>query len=66
MEKYRERGVLSNMGAFAKVRKQDIDCPSEHLDSVGYETIFSAFVVLAVGVICALIHVLIENAFKCF
>ena len=66
MEKYRERGVLSNMGAFAKVRKQDIDCPSEHLDSVGYETFFSAFVVLAVGVICALIHALIENTFKCF
>ena len=49
------------MSAFTKVRKEDINCPSNHLESVGYETIFSAFVILGVGLICSLIYALVEN-----
>ena len=61
LAKYKDYGVLANMGAFTKVRKEDINCPSNHLESVGYETIFSAFVILGVGLICSLIYALVEN-----
>ena len=60
IEKYREHGVLDNMGALVRVRREDINCPTEHIDSVGYEIIFSAFIILGVGSICSLFYVMVE------
>ena len=64
INQYKEHGVLAKMGAFTKVRKEDIKCPSEHIESIGYDTIFSAFVVLGVGLICSLLYILAELTFS--
>ena len=64
INQYKEHGVLAKMGAFTKVRKEDIKCPSEHIESIGYETIFSAFVILGVGLICSLLYILAELTFS--
>ena len=60
ISRYKEQGVLANMGAFKKIRKEDINCLSDHFESVGYETIFSAFVILGFGLICSFFYVLVE------
>lgn len=60
IDQYKEHGILAKMGAFSKIRKEDVKCPSKHIESIGYETIFSAFVVLGVGLICSVFYALAE------
>ena len=60
INQYYEHGVLAKMRAFKKIRKEHIKCPTEDIESIGYETIFSAFVLLGVGLICSLLYALAE------
>lgn len=60
IRKYVESGVLANTGAMKKNSKGTVKCPSDTVESIGYETIFSAFVLFGIGIVISAIYACIE------
>ena len=60
IRKYVESGVLANTGAMKKNPKGTVTCPSDTVKSIGYETIFSAFVLFGIGLALSVLYAWIE------
>jgi hypothetical protein len=60
IRKYVESGVLANTGAMKKNPKGTVTCPSDTVESVGYETIFFAFILFGIGLALSVFYSCIE------
>ena len=57
---YMESGVIANMELFKREANGKITCPIEPCQSIGYDIVISAFLVLGLGVALAVIHLTVE------
>ena len=60
LRRYLESGVTENMVSLKRSPKGTVTCPSENFLSVGYEVVFSAFLISGLGVLIAILQLIIE------
>jgi hypothetical protein len=60
IRRYLESGVTENMASLKRYPKGTVTCPSENFLSIGYEVVFSAFVVSGLGILVAVVQLVIE------
>lgn len=60
---YKEYGLIDHMHGLKRNAKGNVNCPQDEMNELGYENIFSSFVLLGSGVLLAIINFCVEYLF---
>ena len=61
---YKESGIIANMVSLKESPKGVVTCPSYKNIAIGYESVFSAFVVFTMGLMLSVVYLIFEVMYK--